>query len=344
MAPAPCPFRIWMEDRRLQIEIPGYARIKARNGFGWRTVHNGYHWASQGIIGEKPRHRFSFLLRERIQVGAHGRVWEAGIVYPPGVKPKKNLTVLFQENRFFTYSVAGHLAALVFLLIVNHAGRLFHQNGQAGALKELAAKRGSQPPVPVGYSFTHSIRPYQGISYTRFRERLQDKGKDLGDVVKNLARLNFSGNARTVRFQDLGQGAVVPAVLTDPGAMGSGLAGAIMSQQFFVEEEPDSELTKRLTAKERAELKEKFRGFGDDFRRIYSRLLSMDPNLAVTVMFEAQVTPNGYLLLSSFKARGTYQSSVLAMLQSGMADVMKNAFVGTKLAGVLIRGENVFVH
>jgi hypothetical protein len=187
---------------------------------------------------------------------------------------------------------------------------------------------------------------FDGMSYTQYQQ-----GQVKAAQAKKAS--NLLGRLQGMKFADPSQvpgAASVPGANFQVGAGKNGLLTSMVSRQRFTVRVPievakpqGTEGSRKMTDKERAELRQKFRALEPEFRKIYGHALTQDPHLQVTVNFEAEIQPTGFLGLSNFKAQGSYRPETLSLLKNGMGALIEKIYVAKDLSGAKIRGANIFV-
>lgn len=331
------PFRYEVAEGEIQLVVPSYAQVSLGNGMVWEKIHDGQHWADKGVISQDEL-KFNFNLASRVKVRAQGRDWVIQLTQPEKIIYAPTLSR--REWKFLILSLvihAGLIGSLIALRVLDLSNP--KSTEVVDIEKPEESKKGANGMVAMT-----ELKPFEGMTYTQFLKRLTDKEfaadpskfllKTLGKNDTTAVAGNFGKNVGSASSQlgdAVGEGT------------GEGLSGRVAKQQFMVREDGPGKTTAKLDDKQRAMLRMKFRELQEDFQRLYSRLLSEDPNLAVTVSFETKVLSNGFLSLSAFRAKGTYRADSLGKLRSGMSEILSNAHVGEEFAGIVLRGENVFV-
>lgn len=243
----------------------------------------------------------------------------------------------------FGVSVVGHAVVLTSLWLAAHyvpslSGFDFSKDESRDAIDIEAGEHMLVPEMQV----------FKGISYAEYLNRKNPQAppppSQAQKLLGQLQGLKF-GNAKAVAKTGAPTSAVGNQLtVAKESSQGEKLTKLVANQDFAFNATPDAaQKGRKMTDKERAELKQKFRVLEGEFRKIYAKALQQDPRLEVTVSFEAQIQPTGYLSVSSFKARGTYQPDTLASVKTQMAELISKVFVAKDLSGSLVRGESVFV-
>ncbi len=208
------------------------------------------------------------------------------------------------------------------------------------------AKPAAAAPAAAADLFIE-VKPFEGISWSEFTKRRADRSRQQSTanaVLAKLKGLKFSG----------GSVGTAPAAGTSTGAApieigtggGNGTLGALVSRQEYAVRSASIETkagVRKMTDGERAELKKRFRELEREFRKSYAMALNDDPELRVTMAFEAEIKDNGYLTVRAFRPKGRYRPEGLKQLKDAMTRGIGGVFVAKDLAGTLIRGESVFV-
>lgn len=216
------------------------------------------------------------------------------------------------------------------------------------ATSEEQKKAKSRPATPAESADTLiEVKPFQGISWSDFQQRKADRSRQESAANAVLAKL------KGLKFGS-GTGGAAPTAQASSGAapieIGKGgtesSLGALVARQEYAVQRAEVEAKtgiRKMTDAERAELKKKFRELERDFRRAFAQTLNDDPELRVTVSFEAVVAASGQLSVRAFRARGRYRPESLAKLKAAMSEGIGGVRLAPDLAGTLIRGESVFV-
>jgi hypothetical protein len=330
--PAP-PFQALEQEGEISLSLPVYAIVAIRDGLRWRSVHNGSHWGSLGIGGEKNPLRLRFPLLAKIRVKAQGGTWVIALA-PSDTRSSESPSLM------------DHALVLLFLFgtgVLRRSLRIgSDQKSQSVA---LSLKKEEKTTTAAGTAIPQSV-PFAGISYRELLERLARNLAPIDRLASLLGKTKkvdwSAAGAPTSRDAKSAGATLALDGIPGGGNTGIGITAQIEARKFSVKTakgDPDQ----KADEKQVALLRERFRESQEDFRRVYSRLLSLDPSLSVTVAFQVKVQPDGSLSLVDFKARGNYLPLALKRLESGMAEVLHGISVGPQLAGVVIRGENIFV-
>lgn len=346
------PFSAQVEKGQIQITVPAYARVSVSGGVAWKTVHDGQSWGREGISSASKTVALSFDLSTQVRIAANGREWEVKLQAPAmkGGRPSAN-RLSGREWFLLVASILGHAGLFLSLVYLGAAN-----DGSPKITKNFLV---AEKPVPVkkgggassGGETTYV--PFGGMTYSKFLNQLAAKefaADPAAALLKSVTKLDPSkGGKRAeigkgIKSNADGIGTGSGSGVGDGSGAGTGdaLTGVIARQKFTAQESSSAD-SKSLNDRQRALLRAKVRELGADYQRVYSRLLSGDPRLSVTVSLEVKVLPNGFLSVAGFKARGTYQPDSLQKLRAGMGEIIQNAYVGTDFSGVVLRSENVFV-
>lgn len=336
------PFACKVTGSDIGINIPFYARISVKEGLRWTDIHNGQRWNGLGVRPPQPEMTFQLPLQSEWRIQLQGRTWLLR-QRPVTLEPIPfNLRQTIKRSRFFGFSLFGHLSLFAMLWGIIHLqfGGLSPDEAQKAELAKKTPPKVEDSGAAGGGA---PSRPFEGISYTEYLRRVEQAKREanpLGYLAQSLNKMKANygaGNAKTAGAQsatgNIGKG------------MGSGVGPgltAVVSNQKFQMQNSAGESTK-LNDSQKLALRQKLREMEGDFRRIYNRLLSQDPTLAVTVAIETTVKPTGYLELSAFKPRGTYKPEIIAQLKSAMAEVVRSVYAGTEFSGITLKAEEVFV-
>lgn len=338
------PFSYQLGPKTIDIKVPTFARVSVQDEWRWVDIHNGQHWGVAGVRVPHTKLEFSFPNQTAIRISAHGRVWLLRLRPGPRGPRRSSVGATLRSSRYLLGSIIAHMSVLGLLWYgVNQNFDLGNSSSEnAKALKEKpkpqAAAAGEGGGMPAS-------RPFEGMTYTEYTRRVEAAKREanpLGYLAQSLNKMKVKegvGKGKGAGIQSA-TGVIGSGVGTGSG---TSLTDAVSSQKFSVQSSGGTAGGKQITEKQKLALREKFRELQDDFKRIYSRLLSQDPNLSVTVAFQTKVQANGYLELSDFKARGTYLPETLPQLKSAMAEVLRSVYVGPELGGLTLRAENVFV-
>jgi len=244
--------------------------------------------------------------------------------------------------------VSGLLHLVLLLALFRISGidpRDFFRASQAAAERQKAKPAVAAPADAADLLI--EVKPFEGISWSEFTKRRADRSRQQSTanaVLAKLKGLKFSG----------GSVGTAPATGTSAGAApieigavgGTGTLGALVSRQEYAVRSASIETkagVRKMTDTERAELKKRFRELEREFRKSYAMALNDDPELRVTMAFEAEIKDNGYLAVRAFRPKGRYRPEGLKQLKDAMNRGIGGVFVAKDLAGTLIRGESVFV-
>ncbi len=254
----------------------------------------------------------------------------------------------FTANRSMTssfgLSLAGHVVFLTALWLGAHyvpqlASFDFSKDDSKDAFDISSGEHMLVPEVMV----------FKGISYADYLRRQNPQAppppSQAQKLLGQLQGLKFSNSKAVAKAG--GPTSALGNQLTvakDAAAGGEKLTKLVANQDFAFNAGADAaQKGRKMTDKERAELKQKFRVLEGEFRKIYAKALQQDPHMEVTVSFEAQIQPSGYLSVSNWKTRGTFQADTMQSVKSQMAALIAKVFVAKDLSGSLVRGESVFV-
>jgi hypothetical protein len=239
------------------------------------------------------------------------------------------------------FSIFIHVFVVGTLIYLSHSP-FEPQLGEDQVVKEEEAKLLKSAPMEL-----KELHFYNGISYTEFSKRLAKENvqKKSSALLGKLQNMNFGKGGPVVEApSQKGNDINAPQV---KGLNGKDTLTAMVDRQKLNFKEPETVFsknsTRKMSDKERAELRKKFKALESEFRKAYGRALTTDPHLNVTVAFEAEIQPTGYLALSSFKAQGSYVPQSLVVLKNEMSTLIGKVYVTKDLSGARIRGESVFV-
>ncbi len=340
------PFSAEILPKSIKVKVPTFARVSVQESWRWADIHNGQQWGANGVSSPQTELELSFPIETSLRISAEGRTWLVRLRPVHHAKHRPSLGATLKSSRYLGFSLFGHLNLLLLLWLAVSHNLDFGSSASRDAEKALKeVKKQEQAAASSEGGGMPESRPFEGMSYTEYLRRIEAAKRE----ANPLGYLAQSLNNMKVKDNGLGKGKGA-AIKSATGAIGSGMGGGTgtslsdtVSNQKFTLQAPTSAGGKNITEKQKLALREKFRELQDDFKRIYSKLLSQDPNLSVTVTFQTKVLPNGYLELAEFKARGNYQAATLPLLKSAMADVIRSVFVGPELSGLTLRAENVFV-
>lgn len=343
------PFLCSIDDLRLRISFPSRARVLARSrSLLWHSVYDGSGRTKSRVIFEDPSVSILFPLDTQVWIESAGSKWSVEI--PSTVDPKAS-PIRARPKRYWFASLLIHLVGFGTLTGFRefHEFWLKHEKAQFQGQTRLV-----ELEMSSGDTSGQAYVPFSGVSYSAFRARKAEEKKVSAAeaALASLQGLNFGSSAAAGH-------SAAPAARDSRSALQQQLA---MAQQNAVREDkpaapidaakfkgrldgstPPTGSGKVLTRQDQMSIREKFRALQDEFKKIYSRTLSVDPTLSVTVRFSVAVAPNGYFSLSAFDARGTYTDEGLSRLRSGIASMLQSTKVDPSYAGTVIRGENVFV-
>ncbi len=338
------PFACELNSKMIQIIVPTYARVSVQNQWRWVDIHNGQHWGAIGVQSPQNKLDFSFPTETSLRISANGKTWLVRLHPVAQTGRRFSIGSTIKSTSYFGLSLIGHISLLLLLWYG------VTQKFDLGGFNSETEKAQKEKPKPQASAAAEGggepvSRPFEGITFTEYSKKLEAAKREanpLGFLAQSLNKMKVKSGAGK------GKGSGVQSAT---GVIGSGLGtgtgtsltDAISNQKFNVQATGSTAGGKQVTEKQKLALREKFRELQDDFKRIYSKLLSQDPSLSVTVAFQTRVQGNGYLELSDFKARGTYQPSTIPQLKGAMADVLRSVYVGPELSGLTLRAENVFV-
>ena len=342
----PVPFKCWISGSSLQLSLPTYARLDVKNsGLGWDLLHDGSQWARYGVQGKGGFIEFTLPLLSPVRISAQGRTFVIRRAVPILPPVKFDLARITKDSGFLGFSVAVHLVLFSILILAIQSNphiKLSDDKLAAEKAKKVVEVKpesitGAGAEAPV-------LRPFEGMSFTKYMQLVNAKDNEkhkVGNLLNNLTKMNLNGVKSVGLRNGLKTAGNGSNISTGVGTgNGTAMTDSIQAKKF--EAAPAADGQHKLSSKEQMLIRDKLKDCHDEFRRIYNRLLTQDPHLTVTVAFEAKVLPSGYLSVAGFKSRGTYLPAALAKLQGGMADVIRNVYVGKELSGTMIRSEDFF--
>lgn len=123
------------------------------------------------------------------------------------------------------------------------------------------------------------------------------------------------------------------------------MSDAIASQEFSLDLQSGGvHDTSRLSSEQKAQLKDAFKDIQGDLKKLYSQALMVSPGFSATVAFEVSVSGSGHLQIRHIRPTSSNDTKALAVLSGGMKRLLEGIVVDRRFQGMLIRGENVFVH
>lgn len=332
------PFPCELTDRELVLTVPVYAKVSIWETWRWVEIFNGANWSSLGVRPQSSDLQFRFPLHARLKVSCEGATWRIGMPEAPRLGTR-SLGGFLRESRYFGVSAVTHVLVIAVLLFsaqrgLLQGGRLKKTSPEQDQAKKMAAISGAVT-VPVS-------RPYEGITYTDYIRREEAAKREANPLLylsKSLSKIPVSAGGHAVSTS-MGQSSTGALSAVRPMLSDSALTSAVSRNKFTA---PAATVQgEKLTETQKNALRQKFRDLQEDFRRIYSRLLSQDPSLTLTASYETRVTPSGYLELEDFRSRGTYKAATLQELKRQMSEVIRGVYVGPELNGLTLRAENVF--
>jgi hypothetical protein len=331
-----------LEGSSIQLRVPSSAKVEIADHGIWRLLHDGAKWSRLGILPMSEHLEFRAEYPSKFRIHYQGKTLHLTPrnekqLYTAG----KSARLTGREWRLLGSSLGLHVAFFTIVLgILN-----------IPAVKEsIDAKTAAKPEAPKqaakagGAMARAEAKPFQGMTFSKFLNLLAAKefAQDPAAVLLKTVKKD-SGAAGAPKVSDVGSslGGVKGAVDAGNGS----LSGTLSKEKFMVTESPAGTggPSKKISDKQLALLKAKFRDLQSDFQRLYSRILVSDSSLSATVSLELVVKSSGYLSVGSFRARGTYRPDSLEKLKRGMTEIIDGAFVGTEFSGITLRGENVFV-
>lgn len=255
----------------------------------------------------------------------------------------------WQSSKWLVYSIVLHVSFV--------CGLLYLSSHAVKQTLEWVADQQTQPEqqvaIPAGPSQEIEVVPFGGISYSQYvakqeKQAAADREDKASSLLSRLKGVRMGGAAAgTAGAGALGSSvkAVSGQVASNDAVPSSGFGNAVREQSFRFEPAPtaSSEKVRKMTDAEKAALKTKFRTLEAKFRKVYAQALNKEPQLQVTIAFEAKVKPTGYLAVSHFKATGSYRPESLELLKGEMSSLIAQVFVAQDLQGTVIRGESVFI-
>lgn len=252
------------------------------------------------------------------------------------------------SSRWLLYSLLLHLAVVGGLLYLSREAvkeaLVWMADSQQESQEEEAMASGPMAEIEVV--------PFGGISYSQYvarkekqaAEQREDKASSLLSRLRGT-RLSGAG-AGSGGTPSLGSAlkAVSGQAASTGGRPSGDISRAVRGQAFSFKTAPVTQGgARKMTDAEKAALKAKFRSLEAKFRKVYAQALNKEPQLQVTIAFEAKVSPTGFLSVSNFKASGNYRPESLEALKGEMASLIAQVYVAKDLQGTIIRGESVFI-
>jgi hypothetical protein len=331
-----------LEGSAILLRIPSSAKVEIADHGIWRLLHDGAKWSRLGILPMSEQLEFKAEYPCKFRIHYQGRTLHLTPrnekqLYTAG----KSAKLTSREWKLLGSSLGLHVALFSIILGLLNIPSVKESIDAKTAPKQDAPKKEAKAGGAMART---EAKPFQGMTFSKFLSLLAAKefAQDPAAVLlKNVKK--DSGAAGAPKVSDVGSslGGVKGAV--DAG--GGSLSGTLAKEKFMVTESPTSGAgtATKISDKQLAMLKAKFRDLQSDFQRLYSRILVSDSSLSATVSLELVVKSSGYLSVGSFRARGAYRPDSLEKLKRGMTEIIDGAFVGTEFSGITLRGENVFV-
>ena len=320
------------------VEIPVYARLDIRSGLLWKRIYDGRVLGLLRVGQEQP-------LLLQVPSGAVVRVFADGrvkILRPKNVPTRglKEWALSLSKSRPFRMSLILHFAVLASLMVATRfSGWMFKEE----TVSERLAKERVAKFVDLGSTAGRpEFAPFSGVSYRAFLENLKSPDAKLEGLVGSLSQVSFNGQAiHSGPKQDL--------AINLSGLLGTGadstdqnLSSQIAGTNFSFEEKKEK-MEKPLSSKDQELVVQRFKELQEEFRKGYNRVLTTDPNFTVTASFEVTVEKEGKLRLSSFSPRGQFREASAQALKKEMEKVLVGSQLEPRMAGTVVRGENVFI-
>lgn len=245
-------------------------------------------------------------------------------------------------------SLALHL--LLLGMLVRTAGldprAFFHPSPPPGVNAKAKAQTSA---APSDADTLIEVRPFEGVSWETYTKRKADRSHQESTANAVLAKL------KGLKFGS-GAGSTAPPAANAPsagaapidvggGGSGPSLGALVARQEYAVRhaEVATAPGVRKMTEAERAELKKRFHDLERQFRKAFAQALNDDPDLRLTIAFEAEVQKNGALAVRTFRPKGRYRPESLEKIQSAMRHGIGDVVLSPDLAGTRLRGESVFV-
>ena len=214
---------------------------------------------------------------------------------------------------------------------------------------ERAKAKAQQTAPPADTEMLIEVKPFEGISWDEYTKRKADRSRQettANAVLAKLKGLKFgSGTGGAAPTTAKAPSAAAPIEIGSGSGAGATLGAMIARQEYAVRhaEVTAKEGVRKMTDAERAALKKQFRELEREFRKAFAQALNDDPELRVTVAFEAEVQKNGYLKVLKFRPKGRYRPASLEQIKGAMSRSIGSVLIEPDLAGTILRGESVFV-
>lgn len=339
------PFEAALVHGRIRLQVPSYAVVRTQEGLFFESVHNGKAWGKLAV--EATKLTFLFPISAIIHVGAHGREWKIWHEFP---KPRVSLLSIMdrvRRNRWLFGSFLGHV--VVCAVLMGLAAYTPTLSSLIGSRAPVASSARSLPQaVRLGGSGKPALVPFAGVSYweyLRWLRKEREKSDPVGVLLDDLKQTRLSG-AGSGKFlsADLGSASGEAGGVSPDGSY-SGVLDGIGEQSFSLNSIGDmGSRAHELTAEQKASIRKKFNAIEGELKQLYSDALMVSPNFSTTVAFETVITPTGGVSVRKLKASGSQDAAAISILTRGMKRLLESLVIGKEFAGMLIRGENVFVH
>jgi len=341
------PFFTKIEKSKIYLKAPYFSVVKVGKFLDSKLVHNGKEWAKLGIFNETDNFSITLPLNSYITVKCHGKKWHIWHSYPLNKPPLKEIILKLLKERFFFYSLIAHVTIfLVLILLATHTEKfatLFSLKMEKYRLSEIKSYNAISENKP-------RFIPFGGISYWNFLKHLhevQEKRNPIGMLLKDLNSIGGSSYKGKIFNASINSSFDTSLNNSNTFLNNSdtidGITDKIVEQTYSFDLKKINTLNKQFSLEE-ARIKKKFLEVQGDLRRLYSRLLMASPSFSATVVFETVVSESGRISLKKLIPLKSNDATSIASLKKGMKEILEKITVDKKFSGLVIRGENVFIH
>jgi hypothetical protein len=322
------PFKAELDHSRglVLLELPRFAMLEIKSGLFWKKILDRRSWLRLGVCSQDG-FTLSIPCENAIRVAFHGHRWHLSVNRPSHKRPEFDKSGL----RSLIFSVFGHAVVICGLLSLVYATQIW-QWLQMGTYSEAPASTSmagrQQPPAHV---------PFRGMTWTAYSKRLMAPDEKLKSLVSGF---NLASGNRTAAAADTGLAADGSAFRVNSAPMQPSLTGQVGELETKARDRAEAGI--QLTVDQEAVVRRKFQSFGPEFDRALASALKIDPKLSVSMSYEVEVQPNGFLVLKRMKQQGRIADRAVGDLRQKISETIGAAYVGKGLAGTLVRGDMFF--
>lgn len=258
------------------------------------------------------------------------------------------------KNEMKWFSISFVLHVFMFVLLVTVSGTVSKTGGFFSSFPKT--KPINQEPTGELLDLSphlDEIHLFDGISYKDFQSkklRIAQAKSQASSVLAKLQGLKVgtgkpSGEVNTPQnAPQLSQGSLLGdgMVASESGGVLEDIRKVPFTFQASLPTPSNAETTRKISDKERLDLRNKFSALQQSFRKVFAKALQLDPYLSGTIGFEAEVQKNGHLRVVRFRTRGKYKEAAMEVMKSEMAKLISELSLSPELTGTIIRGESVF--